>query len=135
MEFTAHQSDPEPGHDLPQANRSDILAHLLALFPPSFVHKYPDARIEIAHGIPEKGPNRGKWFSAFDVDAAADFALACNAQSENVYVGPALRQGAAAPFGRASDENFLATAHAWLDLDADGAFERTVDIASELHLK
>ena len=53
-------------------NTSDILAHLIALFPPTFVHPYPDAKIEIAYGAPDKGPHKGEWFSAFDLYGCRD---------------------------------------------------------------
>ena len=119
----------------PQPNKGDVSAHLMALFPPTFVHPYPDARIEIAYGFPETGPNRSQMFSAFDLDGAADFAVARNSEGNNIYVGAALRQGDVAPFGRGKDEDFLAASHAWIDLDSVGAVERAQDLMNELQLQ
>ena len=50
-------------------NKADIAAHLHALFPPTFVHLYPDAWIEIAYGNPATGgkPDEAQHFSAFDL--------------------------------------------------------------------
>ena len=76
-------------------NKADIAAHLYALFPPTFVHAYPDAWIEIAYASPATGgkPDKAKHFSAFDLDKAAEFAEAKNKAGFNIYVGAALRQG------------------------------------------
>jgi len=116
-------------------NKDDILAHLMALFPPSFVHKYPDARIEVAYGAPDAGPDKAEWFSAFALGEAADFAAARNAKGNNVYVGAALRRGDVAPFGRSSDEDFLAACHAWIDLDGAGDCARAHAALKELELQ
>ena len=37
-------------------NRAAMSAHLNELFEPNFVHKFPDAKIEIAYGRP--APNK-----------------------------------------------------------------------------
>jgi len=57
----------------PQPNLAQISEHLYALFPPAFVHAYPDAWIEIAFGSPATGGlDAAENFSAFDLRAAAE---------------------------------------------------------------
>jgi hypothetical protein len=90
-----------------QPKRADMLAHLSALFPPDFVHPYPDAQIEIAYGVPGS-LDRAELFSAFRLEAAADFAVAKNSRGCNVYVGPTLKKGSAAQSARTRDADFLA---------------------------
>src|ERR1700733_10315847 len=55
-------------------NKADITAHLSALFPPAFVHPYPDAWIEIGYGRPHGNPDAAKNFSAFKPEEAIQFA-------------------------------------------------------------
>src|SRR3954451_2036324 len=90
-------------------NRADISAHLYALFDPAFVQPFPDAWIEVAYGHPARGNkiNEAQNFTAFELENAAEFALAKNKAGFNVYVGPALRQGDRPSNGRASADNFL----------------------------
>ena len=81
-----------------EPNRADINAHLYALFHPNFVLPHPDAWIEIATANPKAGkgktgPMGAEHFSAFDLQAAADFAERQNRKGFNIYVGVALRQG------------------------------------------
>jgi hypothetical protein len=111
-----------------QPNRADILAHLSALFPPDFVHPYPDAQIEIAYGVPGR-LDRAELFSAFDLEAAADFAVAKNSMGCNVYVGPTLKKGSATQSARTKDADFLAGIWTWSDHDTEGDFERAKSVA------
>ena len=76
-------------------NRADINKHLYALFHPDFVRAYPDAWIEIAYANPAAGGGlrAAEQFSAFDLEAAGDFAERKNKKGFNIYVGVALRQG------------------------------------------
>jgi phage gp37-like protein len=116
-----------------QPNRADIVAHLSALFPPDFVHPYPDAQIEIAYGVPGR-LDRAELFSAFNLGAAADFAVAMNRGGCNVYVGPTLKTGSAAQSARTTDADFLAGIWTWSDHDAEGNFERAKSVAKECGL-
>jgi hypothetical protein len=111
-----------------QPNLADINAQLYGLFPPAFVHGYPDAKIEIAYSDSSGNVNQGQYFAAFDLEAAAKFAAAKNLEGRNVYVGVALRRGDTPPFGRASDKDFLASNFAWAEFDGAGDYERIADI-------
>jgi len=103
-----------------QPNRDVIDRHLSALFSPTFVHAHPGARIEIAYSDPrsDKGPNRAKTFSAFDLSQAADFAEGINKCGHNVYVGAALRD--AQSTGRTAKEAVVTGSRAWADFDDPG---------------
>jgi phage gp37-like protein len=122
-----------PNFQTAQSDRADILAHLSALFPPGFVHPYADAQIEIAYGVPGS-LDRAELFSAFRLEAAADFAVAKNSGGCNVYVGPTLKKGSAAKSARTRDADFLAGIWTWSDHDAEGDFERAKSIAKECGL-
>jgi hypothetical protein len=115
---------------IPVPNKADILAHLMALFPPKFVHPYPDAMLELAYG-PPGSPNRARLFSAFDVAEAASFAETQNLRGFNVYVGPTLKKGGTAPFARTDDNDVLAGLWTWTDHDKEGDFERAQSRALE----
>ena len=57
---------------------------------------YPDAWIEIAYANPAGGAGAvraAEQFSAFQLEAAGDFAEAKNKRGFNIYVGVALAQG------------------------------------------
>jgi hypothetical protein len=100
-------------------NRSDIDQHLFALFSPSFVHRYPDARIEIAYADPATGQlNSARTFVAFDLEKAADFAEQKTNEGNNVYVGVALRH--AQVNGRAGKSEVVTASRAWADFDEPG---------------
>jgi AAA domain len=118
-------------------NRAHISAHLCALFPPSFVHPYPEAWIEIAYGNAATGGavNAGQIFSVFDLEKAIDFAEARNKAGFNVYVGPALRQGERPEDGRAKDTHVVTSSHAWAEFDAAGDDKRIKDILNKHGLK
>ena len=75
-------------------NRSDIEAHLYALFSTTFVHLYPDAQIEIAFANMKgsEKPDAAEQFSAFKLEEAADFAEKKNKAGFNVYVGASLKK-------------------------------------------
>ena len=107
-------------------NKTDIAAHLHALFAPAFVHPYPDAWFEIAYGYAATGGkiNEARNFSAFELKEAAEFAEAKNRAGFNIYVGPALRQGKQPGDGRAADKDVLASAYAWAEFDGAGDDER-----------
>jgi hypothetical protein len=128
-------SNLEHDFQTPQPNKADVMAHLTALFPPAFVHHFPDALIEIAYGMPGNKPNRAELFSAFKLEAAADFAIAKNRHGCNVYVGPTLKRGDTPPFARTNDTNVLAGLWSWADLDANGDFETAGKRAMEAKLK
>jgi hypothetical protein len=126
-------SNLEHDFQTPQPSKADIMAHLMALFPPDFVHPYPDALIEIAYGMPGN-INRAELFSAFKLEAAAEFAIARNLKGCNVYVGPTLKKGDTPPFARTEDKDFLAGLWSWADLDAKGDFETAGKRAMEAKL-
>lgn len=119
---TAHFPPPDDAEEiLLEPNRADINQHLYTLFRPDFVKAYPDAKIEIAWANPKTGgPEEGKWFSAFDLQAAGDFAEAQNRKGLNIYVGVALRQGEMPAKGRASKSHILTASRAWADFDDEG---------------
>jgi hypothetical protein len=106
-------------------NIADISAHLYALFPPAFVHGYPDANIEIAWADPTIGNavNQAKIVSAFDLENAAVFAFQKNTAGFNVYVAPALRDGTHKS-GRASGGDIVTARYAWCEYDGAGDAER-----------
>ena len=118
-------------------NKSDISAHLYALFPPAFVQPYPDAWIEIAFASPAGGkPDTSRHFSAFELDKAVAFAESKNKAGFNIYVGAALRHGKtpAKAKGRASRENVLMASHSWADFDKAGDDARIDAILKENNL-
>jgi hypothetical protein len=127
-------SNLEHDFQTPQPNKADIMAHLTALFPPPFVHNFPDAVIEIAYGKPDGKLDKAKLFSAFKLEEAADFAVAENRRGCNVYVGPTLKKGNTPPSARTNDTNFLAGLWSWTDLDAEGDFETASKRAMEAKL-
>jgi hypothetical protein len=111
-------------------NLADISKHLYALFPPDFVQAYPDAQIEIAYGLPERGPEAARLFSAVNgIEAAAAFAYARSKAQCNCYVGPALRK--AGLKGRAGKAGVSLTSFAWCDFDAEGDEERVKALLKE----
>jgi hypothetical protein len=113
-----------------QPERADILTHLSALFPPDFVHPYTDAQIEIAYGVPGR-LDRAELFSAFNLEAAADFTVTKNRGGCNVYVGPTLKKSSAEQSSRTTDADFLAGIWTWSDHDAEGDLDRAKGIAGE----
>jgi hypothetical protein len=115
-------------------NVADISAHLHALFPPAFVHHFPDAQIEIIYGPPGVF-TVSRWFSAFDLKAIAGFAEVRNAHGDNIYVGAALRHGTAPEGGRANGQNYLAAQCAWCEYDGAGDHERIVAICKDKQLE
>jgi hypothetical protein len=127
---TAH-AQAQTGEQIPKPDVAQISAHFYALFAPDFVHQYPDAWIEIAYGLPEEGPNKARFFSAFDLETAAKFAADKNQCGHNVYVGAALRHGEKPKSGRASDEHFLAARYSWCEYDGAGDHERIESILKD----
>jgi hypothetical protein len=115
-------------------NKTDIAAHLYALFPPVFVHAYPDAWIEIAYANAATGAlNAAENFSALDLQAAAEFAEKQNKAGFNIYVGAALRHGTRC--GRASGANVLTASHSWAEFDKPGDDARIGAILTEKDLR
>ena len=114
-------------------NLGAISSHLHALFPPDFVHAYPDAQIEIVYGPPGDLRN-SRWFSAFDLKAIAQFAEVRSANGDNCYVGAALRQSPIPEKVRAKTENFLAELHARIEFDGKDDAERIAAILREKKL-
>jgi RecA-family ATPase len=119
----------------PCPNKTDIAAHLYVLFPPAFVHPYPEAWIEIAFCRPHEDLNKAESFSPFDLKTAAEFAERKNRAGYNLYVGAALRHGKPSPSGRASGTNVLEASHAWAEFDKPGDDARISAILKEKDLK
>ena len=115
-------------------NVEDVSAHLHALFPPAFAHRWPDAQIEIVYGPPGVFTDP-RWFSAFDLKTIADFVEARNACGDNVYVGASLRKGPIPEKGRARTDNFLAASCAWVEFDGAGDAERIDAMLNERRLQ
>jgi uncharacterized protein DUF3987 len=116
-------------------NVADISAHLHALFPPEFVHQFPDAQIEIVYGPPGKFTD-SRWFSAFDPRTIAEFVEVRNAKGDNIYIGAALRKGPVPESGRANTiQNYLAAQYAWCEYDSAGDYERIVAICRDKQLE
>jgi RecA-family ATPase len=117
-----------------QPNVADIRTHLFALFPPAFVHHYPDAQIEIVYGPPGRF-DQSRWYSAFDIKTVVNFVEVRSASGDNIYVGAALRHGSIPETGRAKTENFLAAQHARCEYDKAGDHERVVAICKNKGLE
>ncbi len=109
-------------------NKSDISAHLYALFDPAFVQPYPEAWIEIAYGRPDGHLNAAENFSVFDLEKAAEFAEAKNKAGFNIYVGAAMRHGEKPASGRANGDHVVDASHAWAEFDGAGDAERIDEI-------
>ena len=124
---------PWPGQGL-QPNCELISQHLYALFPPEFVHRFPDAEIEVVYGPPGNLSN-SRWFNAFNLRIITDFVEVRNACGDNIYVGAALRQGPMPDKGRGKTENFLAASCCWIEYDDDGDAERVDVILKDKKLK
>ena len=80
-----------------------------------------------------EGLAAAEQFSAFDLEAAGDFAERKNKRGFNIYVGVALRQGETprTSNGRASGENVLTACRAWTDFDGEGDAERVEAILKD----
>jgi hypothetical protein len=112
-------------------NKVDVQAHLLALFPPAFVHHFPEAQIEVVYGPPDESLVASRWFSAFDVETIVRFVEVRSAHGDNCYIGASLRHGPIPEKGRARTENFLAASCAWAEFDGAGDAERVDAILKE----
>ena len=110
----------------PAPNMTDISAHLYALFDPAFVQAYPEAWIEIAYGHAASGGaiRDAQNYSVFKLKEAAEFAEARNKNGDNIYVGPALREGKQPGDGRADGALVLTSSHGWVEDDGKGDDER-----------
>jgi hypothetical protein len=113
--------------------RTDIAAHLYALFDPTFVQPYPDAWIEIAYGHAATGGDiyAAQNFSVFELEKAVAFAEKKNRDGFNLYVGPAIRQGERPKTGRASDTDVVTSAYAWSEFDGSGDDVRIAGVLKE----
>src|SRR5882724_7119399 len=105
-------------------NKTDISAHLYALFSPAFVQPYQDAWFEIAYSNLAGEVNAAEIFSVFDLEPAVAFAEQKSRVGCNVYVGPAIRQGEHPASGRASDKDVVTSSCAWAEFDGAGDGER-----------
>jgi hypothetical protein len=116
-------------------NVNDIKAHLHALFPPGFVHRFPNAEIEIVYGSPDEPLTSSRWYSAFDLKKIVDFVEVRTDRGDNVYVGASLRNGPIPEKGRARTDNFLAASCAWAEFDGGGDAHRIDQILKAKQLK
>jgi Protein of unknown function (DUF3987) len=115
-------------------NKTDISAHLYALFDPAFVQPYPDSWIEIAYAHPSVGdgkPNAARTFSPFKLEDAIAFAEAKNKAGFNIYIGAALRHGEPSDSGRSSSDHVLDSSHAWVEFDKEGDEARVTALLKE----
>jgi hypothetical protein len=130
---------PQPSPSIATAplvpNKPDIAAHLYALFSPAFVQPYPDAWLEIAYCSPDGAITDAQNYSVFELEEAVEFAEARNAAGDNLYVGPALRQGKQPGSGRAKGEHVLTSAYAWAEYDEAGDDKRIADTLKANNLK
>jgi hypothetical protein len=119
-------------------NKSDISAHLYALFSPGFVAPYPDAWFEIAFGHPsisDGAVNAAATFTVFELEEATTFAEEKNIAGFNMYVGVALRHGDRPQSGRAKDEAVTTAAKSWAEFDGEGDDKRVGATLKERDLK
>jgi hypothetical protein len=133
--FNSTNAGAQAGTSQLAPNLADISAHLHALFAPDFVHRHPDAWIEIAFARPDEKLNKAEIFSAFDLEGAAKFAFDTNKRGFNVYVGAALRHGEKPKSGRANDTHFLATRYSWAEYDNAGDHERITELCKAEELQ
>jgi RecA-family ATPase len=116
-------------------NLADISKHLYALFPPEFVQAYPDAQIEIAYGLANRGPEAARLFNAVgEIEAAAGLAYNRSKAGANVYVGPALRKAELKSTKRASKADVSLTSFAWCDFDLEGDEKRVAQLLYDTNL-
>lgn len=100
-----------------EPNRADMRQHLELLF--SHATEYDDGLIEIA--INTGRGWQGQLFSIDRIPDAVKFAAEQNQAGRNAYVGVALRDPDAPPFGRSSDAEHYATTCVGGDLDTAAA--------------
>lgn len=115
-------------------DKSDISAHLYALFDPVFVQQYSDAWIEIAYCRPDGKPDQAQDFPVFRLKDAVEFAEARNGIGDNVYIGAALRHGDQPRSGRANREHVLTSLFAWTEYDSAGDDGRIREIMNTNNL-
>lgn len=104
-----------------EPNRADMRKHLGFLF--GDAREYDDGQIEIAVCI-IKGEAKvwqSQLFGTDKLDEAVAYAAQENARKRNIYVGVALRDPDAPPFGRCSDGDHYATTAVYGDLDTADA--------------
>ena len=110
-------------------NDADMRKHIDFLF--GECREYDDGQVEVAV-CTLKGEQKVWQSQLFTLDRLADavaYAAQQNGAGHNIYVGAALRDPDAAPFGRASDRDHYATTAIYADLDtaeaSDAAAART----------
>jgi hypothetical protein len=81
------------------------------------------------------GHTQAQNYSAFELKQAVEFAEARNATGDNLYVGPALRQGKRPRSGRAKGEHVLTSAYAWAEYDKADDDERIQALLKQHNLK
>jgi hypothetical protein len=99
-------------------NRDDIIRHLEWLSEPAR-GAFDDALLEIAFDGRERGPSHARLYGLDEIGAAADFAVAMNAEGRNVYVGAALRSPDADRTRRSTGEDFYVATAVPIDIDHD----------------
>jgi hypothetical protein len=111
------------------APNTDVISEFLyTLFPPDFVHAFPEAWIDITCIRPDK-TLASSFFSAHDLKPAVDHVVKMNTAGWNCYVGAALRHGERPKDGeRSGKKHVCASSHFWVDLDGAGDYERAVDV-------
>lgn len=98
-------------------NNADMRKHLDFLF--GDCREFDDGQVEVAVCM-LKGDQKVWQSQLFTLDRLQDavtYAAQQNAAGHNIYVGAALRDPDAAPFGRASDRDHYATTAIYADLD------------------
>ena len=114
----------------------DISKHLYALFAPEFVQAFPDAQVEIAYGLPDRGPEAARCFNAVGgMEAAAAFAFARSKAQCNCYVGPSLRKANLKSTRRAGKADVSATVFAWCDFDGENDEARVRELLKAAELQ
>ena len=101
-----------------EPNTGDMRAQLDFMFGAN-CREYDDGQVEIAVCM-LKGEHKVWQSQLFTLDRLADavsYAAMQNAAGHNIYVGAALRDPDAAPFGRASDSDHYASPAIYADLD------------------
>jgi hypothetical protein len=105
-------------HSAPlEPNIQAMNAMLHALFPPSKLSGFDDAKIELAYNSdPEGGPDRAEAFSVFKPQELVARAVELNRRGKNLYIGPALRRPEWRG-GRSRKEDVWTTFNLWADHD------------------
>nr|WP_309502349.1 DUF3987 domain-containing protein [uncultured Roseovarius sp.] len=101
-------------------NLTAIRQHIAAWAAPFAHSEFEDGLCEIAYTAPnDPAPNRARLFGLGEIDAAANFAAARNAEGANIYIGAALRAPDADRKHRSTTLDFYAAAYAACEADED----------------